>query len=338
MKNYKFALIGCGAIARLHAQAIGEIDYAEIVAVYDFSYEYAQKFAEEHSCKAYKTLEELLNDKDIDIVNICTPSGLHSGQLKAVAQAKKHIVVEKPMAITKAQLEESIKTVEENKVKVAVISQLRFTPAIDKAKKAIENGDLGKIYIANLKMNYYRSPEYYKQGGWRGTWEMDGGGALMNQGIHGIDIIQYLVGEVESVYAQCRTLKHDIEVEDTANILVEYKSGAIGTIQGSTVCKPGYPRSIEIIGENGSIVLEEDTIKRWDIEGSDVKYEQKTGHLGCSSPMNISYQYHKLQFMDLIKAIEEDKNPLVDVYKGKKAVDIILAAYESSKKGIKIQL
>ena len=120
---------------------------------------------------------------------------------------------------------------------------------------------------------------------------------------------------------------------------MEYKSGAIGTIQGTTVCKPGYPRSIEIIGEKGSIVLEEDTIKRWDIEGAEiVKCEQKKRHLGCSSPMNISYQYHKLQFMDLIKVIEEDKNPLVDVYEGKKAVDIILAAYQSSKKGIKIQL
>ena len=333
-----FCLIGCGAIARLHAKAISNIQGAKLLAVYDYSYEYAQKFAQEHNCVAYRSLDEMLSQNDIKIVNICTPSGLHAEQIVKAAKAKKHIIVEKPMAITKDQLEQAISAVQENGVKLEVVSQLRFTPSIQKLKKAIDEGKLGRILFADFGMKYYRSQEYYNQGGWRGSWKMDGGGALMNQGIHGIDLLQYLIGGVKSVYAQCRTMARDIEVEDTANVLVEYENGAIGVIQGTTVAEPGYPRIIEITGTKGTVRVREDVIECWDIEGEDQEKDSVSLFDSGSDPMAFSEKFHEMQFLDLISAIENDTKPFVDEIEGRKPVDIILAAYQSEKTGQKVDL
>ena len=314
------------------------IENARLIGVYDYSYEFALKFAEEHNCVAYKTLDELLACTEIDIVNICTPSGLHAEQIIKSANAKKHIIVEKPMAITKEQLDEAITAVKTNNVKVEVVSQLRFTPAIQKLKRAIESGEIGEVLFADFKMKYYRSPEYYKKGGWRGTWRMDGGGALMNQGIHGIDLVQYLIGGVKSVYADCRTLAREIEVEDTANILVEYVNGAIGVIQCTTVAEPGYPRTIEVTGTKGTVVIKEDVIERWDIGGGQELAEKTSLFNSGSDPMAFSEKFHELQFKDLIESIEENRKPLVDENEGRKPVEIILAAYESSKMKKRVEL
>ena len=214
MKKYGFALIGCGAIAGIHSQAIKEMSQAELVGVYDTFSESAERFAKEKNCKAFESMEALLSDSGVDIVCICTPSGLHAELAMRVAKAKKHIVVEKPMAITKESLAELIEVIRENQVKCAVIAQLRFTSAVQKIKKAIADEKLGTIRTVDFTMRYLRTQEYYDKGAWRGTWAMDGGGALMNQGIHGIDLVQYLVGGVASVYAQCRTLARNIEVRD----------------------------------------------------------------------------------------------------------------------------
>ena len=335
---YGFSLIGCGAIAGIHAQAISRIKNAKLVGVFDFSPEYAKKFADKFGCQVFGSLEQLLQDPQTMIVCICTPSGLHAQQAIQAAQAKKHIIIEKPMAITKDQLEATIRAIRDNHVKAAVITQLRFTPAIQKLKTAIDEGRLGKILLADYRMKYYRSQEYYDHSNWRGTWEMDGGGALMNQGIHGIDLIQYLLGGVKSVYAQCRTLSRDIEVEDTANILVEYKNGAIGVIQGTTLAEPGYPRVIEVTGTKGTVIIKEDVIDRWDVPGdSETTTEQSLCNAGVN-PMDFSEQYHTLQFMDLIEAIAQDRTPMVDEEEGRKPVDIILAAYESERTGKKVEL
>ena len=336
MRN--FALIGCGAVARLHAKAIQGIEGARLVGVYDYSYAYAEKFAVEFGCIAYGRLEEMLANPEINIVNICTPSGLHAEQTIMAANAKKHVIVEKPMAITKAQLDEAIKAIKQNGVKAEVVTQLRFTPSIRKLKKAIDEGRLGKILLADFNMRYYRSPEYYKQGGWRGTWRMDGGGALMNQGIHGIDLMQYLVGGVKSVYAQCRTLAREIEVEDTANLLLEYTNGAMGVIQSTTVATPGRPRRITVCGTKGTVIVREDVIEHWDIEGEEESVNGESAFDSGLDPMAFTEYYHKMQFIDLIESIENNRKPLVDEEEGRKPVDIILAAYESSKTGKKVEL
>lgn len=335
MKN--FAIIGCGAAANIHAGAIEGLENGRLYGVFDNSAARAEKFAAEHGCRAFKTMDELLSCKDVDIVNVCVPSGLHAEIAVAALRAKKHVVVEKPMAITKEQIAAIIEAAERNDVKVAVITQYRFTPATQKVKKALDEGKLGKILLADFSGKYYRSAEYYASAIWRGTMAMDGGGALMNQGIHGIDVIQYLLGGVQSVQAMCRTLRHDIEVEDSAYLLVEYKNGAIGCIHGTTTASPGYPRRIEISGTKGSIVLEEDSIIRWDVEGDDEPIGKRTVNSGAD-PMALNFGYHRLQLADLIAAIEENRSPLVDVYEGKKPVEIILAAYESSRTGKKIVL
>ena len=333
-----FAIIGCGAISNFHAKAIKNIENANLVCVYDYSFPFAQKFANEYNCTAVESVEEILLRKDVDVVCICTPSGLHAKYAIQVANAKKHIVIEKPMAITKEQLDKVIAAVQQNNVKVAVITQLRFTPAIQKIKKAVEEGRLGKIFTADYRMKYYRSPEYYSSSNWRGTWAMDGGGALMNQAIHGIDLIQYIMGGIKSVYADCRTLARDIEVEDTANILVEYSNGAIGVIEATTISEPAYPRIIEITGTNGTIVLKEDVIERWDVKGEEGQIDTtETSSVGAgANPMSITETYHQLQIENLIDSIINNKIPLVDENEGRKPVDIILAAYMSNELNKKI--
>jgi len=321
----------------MHADAIEELSGGELYGVYDAYPESAKRFAAARGCRQFETLEELFTCADVDIVNVCTPSGSHAELAIRAAEAGKHVVVEKPMAITKEQLNAMVAAVEKHKTKVAVITQLRFVPSIQKAKQAIDEGRLGKILLADFQGKFYRSKEYYEKGGWRGTWAMDGGGALMNQGVHGVDLIQYLMGGVKSVSAICRTQMHSIETEDSAYLLVEYNNGAIGSIHSTTVAAPGYPRIIEISGTKGTIRLEEDQIQLWDVEGEEME-TGKTDSKAASDPMAFSYAFHMMQFADLIEAIDNDRAPLVDVYEGKKPVDIILAAYESSRLGRRVEI
>lgn len=336
-KIFGFAIIGCGAIARIHAEAIASLEDARLTAVFDQNSAQAAAFAREFSCRSYGTVEEMLADPDVDVVSICVPSGLHAKFAVMAANAGKHIVVEKPMAITAQQLEEMTHAVAENGVKITVIVQMRFQENVRLLKAAIDDGRLGRIYFADCRMRFYRSPEYYRNGGWRGTWEMDGGGALMNQGIHGIDLMQYLMGGVKSVYADCRTMARQIETEDAANLLVEYRNGAIGVIQGTTIAVPGEPRTITISGEKGTVVLQEDAIVRWDVEGERLATGE-TDVGSCQDPMAFSFGCHALQLRDLLDAIREDRPSAVDAIEGRKAVDLILAAYRSSQTGQKVLL
>lgn len=333
-KIYRFGIIGCGSIAGIHAQAMEAMEAGFLEAVCDRVPERAKVFAESHGCRWHTSPEALVADPDIDIVCICVPSGLHAQYAVMAARAGKHIVVEKPMAITAQQLDEVEQAVCDAGVKLAVISQLRFMESVQRLKSAIESGELGKIYFADCRMRYYRSQEYYDQGGWRGTWALDGGGALMNQGIHGIDLVQYIMGGVKSVYAQCRTMGRKIETEDAANLLVEYTCGAIGVIQGTTLADPGEPRTITVSGEKGTVVLQEDTIVRWDVKDSVVP-TGKTGVGAHQDPMAIPFAFHQTQLEDLIEAIEKDRRPFVDEKEGRKGVELILAAYRSEKTGQK---
>ena len=339
-KKYGFGIVGCGVISKWHIAAINAIEDAYLVGVFDNYRPGAEKAADEHSCRLFETYEEMLNCDEVDIISICTPSGTHAPLTIKAANHKKNVIVEKPMAITNSQLDELIGAVEQNGVKLAVISQLRFTDAIQKVKKAIEDGELGDIVLGDIYMKYNRSQEYYDSSGWRGTWEMDGGGALMNQGIHGIDLLQYLLGGVKSVMSMCRTLARDIEVEDTANVLVEFKNGAIGVIQGTTSVEPGYPRIIQISGTRGTVEITEDIITRWDVDGKSLLVDNSaTSNVqSFRDPQGLDSNSHLLQVKDFISAIAQSRAPLVDLYEGKKPVEIILAAYESSKLGKKIDL
>lgn len=340
-RKVRFGIVGCGLISKWHITTVLELDNAELIGVFDNFKEGAIKTAKEYGCRVFDTYEEMLSSDEIDVVTICTPSGLHAPLAVKAAESKKHIVVEKPMAITKEQIDELISACEKNGVKIAVISQLRFDKSIQFVKKAISDGALGEILLGNLYMKYYRDTDYFAQSKWRGTWALDGGGALMNQGIHGVDLISYLLGPVKSVYGKIQTKVHDIEVEDTAVAFVEYENGAIGTIHATTSVKPGYPRYIEINGTKGSVILEENKVKKWDVEGYDIPKDLVCEDVKTESfknPAAFSTEFHKLQIADMIEAVLENKEPMVDMYEGKKAVKIILSIYESSKSGLKVDI
>lgn len=277
----------------------------------------------------------MLSSEEIDIVCICTPSGNHAELSVAAMKKGKYVIVEKPMALTPEECQRVVDTQNKTGKKCVVISQLRFSDTSKKVKDALNKESLGKLFECGVHMKFFRSEEYYNSSGWRGTWAMDGGGALMNQGIHGIDLMLYYMGEVKSVFAFCKTLRHNIEVEDTAVAAVEFKSGAIGVIEATTSILPGYPRQIEICGSEGSVILEEDAILKWDIKGED----EKTGNAVNSSfadSTKISFEGHKAQIKNLINHIENGEKLLIDANEGRKSVELICAIYESSRKGKKI--
>lgn len=345
MKDKKFGIgiVGCGMISYFHANAISDLEDARLVGVFSDRKDAAEKFTAEFDAKIFDTYEDMLASPDIDIVSICTPSGLHSRFAVQAAEAGKHIIVEKPLAITREQLADIADACKKNSVKLAVISQHRFSPAIQFVKKAIDDGVFGKILIVDINMKYYRTPEYYRSSNWRGTRAMDGGGALMNQGIHGIDLVNYLAGPVTRVFGRVKTEVHDIEVEDTAIAYVEYACGAMGTVHGTTSVTPGYPRVIDINGTLGSVTIIEDKIKRWDVKGCTVPEEltyssDKGVKGGFSAPDNISYKNHRRQIADMIRAIREDGEPSIGFEDGKRSVETILAIYESSESGKPVDL
>lgn len=338
-KKVRFALIGGGMIADFHARAMAEIDDVELVGVYEPNLEQAAKFSDKFKIHAFETFENLLESDNVDAVSICTPSGLHASQAIKAIQHHKHVVMEKPMAIKREDAQMIIDESKRFGVKVCVISQFRFSPAIKKVKQEIENGSFGKIVAASITMNYYRSVEYYNSSEWRGTWAMDGGGALMNQGIHGVDILQYLMGGISWVMASSDTMTRPIETEDMVVAIMKFQNGALGTLQASTTCFPGYERRIEICGDKGSIVLEEDRILKWNLPSvfEEDKNIGKALH-ATADPKNIAVENHRLQLEDMTRAILQNKTPFVDAVEGKKAVDIILGVYESAKSGEKVML
>lgn len=336
-----FGIIGCGVIADFHANALfGLPEEAVLVGVADARLPAAERFAREKQVRAFESVDELLACPEIDVVTICVPSGLHAELAIKAANAGKHIIVEKPMAITKEQLDAMEEACERNGVMLSSVAQSRFTSGVRKAKQAIEEGYLGKLVCADVYMKFNRSQEYYNTGGWRGTKAMDGGGALMNQGIHGVDLLLYLAGDVKSVYAVSKTLARQIEVEDTLSAVVEFKSGATGVIQATTSVYPGYPRRLELNGDKGTIVLEEGNLIRWDMEDTTLPAVTLKSNVrsSASAPTDFSADNHTKQFKDVIQALRSGTKPLVDLREGRRAVDLILAIYKSAEERRVIEL
>ena len=336
-----FGIIGCGVIADFHANALfGLSEEAVLVGVADARLPAAERFAREKQVRAFESVDELLACPEIDVVTICVPSGLHAELAIKAANAGKHIIVEKPMAITKEQLDAMEEACERNGVMLSSVAQSRFTSGVRKAKQAIEEGYLGKLVCADVYMKFNRSQRYYNTGGWRGTKAMDGGGALMNQGIHGVDLLLYLAGDVKSVYAVSKTLARQIEVEDTLSAVLEFKSGATGVIQATTSVYPGYPRRLELNGDKGTIVLEEGNLIRWDMEDTTLPAVTLKSNVrsSASAPTDFSADNHTKQFKDVIQALRGGTKPLVDLREGRRAVDLILAIYQSAEEKRVIEL
>ena len=342
MDRIRFGIIGCGVIADFHANALFSLaNDAELVGVADIRKESAEAFAARHGVRAFSSVEELLDSPEIDVVNICTPSGLHADIAVKAAEKKKHIIVEKPMAITMEQLDEMTEACERNNVLLSCISQNRFLHGVEMTKQAVMDGLLGKMVSADIYMKYNRTKEYYASGAWRGTKALDGGGALMNQGIHGIDLLLYFAGPVKRVSAFSKTRVHSIEVEDTLSALLEFENGALGVVQATTSVYPGYPRRLELNGDRGTIVLNEGCIERWDILNEvrqDIVLQPSFTGGSFSTPTAINVDGHARQFADVISAVRTGTKPMIDLYEGRKPVELILAIYRSAEEGRTVEL
>ena len=335
-RKIRFGLIGCGMIASFHAQALSVLPQAELSGAYDASETAAKRFCGKWGGQVYGSIDQMLADPAIDAVCILTPNGLHAPMAMQALEAGKHVVVEKPMAITLEDADRLIALSQSTDRLVCVISQLRFSPAVQAVRRAVEEGAFGRITSASLSMKYWRDEAYYASS-WRGTWKMDGGGALMNQGIHGVDLLQYLVGPVTRVSAFCKTQTRPIETEDSAAAALEFACGAVGTLEGSTTCFPGYPRRIEICGEKGSVVLEEDEIVRWDLP-EERPETQESVSAAASDPSAIRAEGHERQLANMVRAILGEEPLWVDAKEGKKPVEIILSIYRSSETGRPVEI
>lgn len=342
-----FGIIGTGTIAKFHALAIGAIPHAHVAGCFNHTPDKANAFAGEHGGRACTSLDDLLALPDLQVVTICTPSGAHLEPAIAAAKAGKHVIVEKPLEITLDRCDEIIRTCDEMGVRLATIFPSRFSPANLALKQAIEQGRFGRLTLGDTYVKWWRSQEYYDSGGWRGTWQLDGGGAFMNQAIHNVDLLSWLMGDVTDVCGMTATLAHErIEVEDVGSAVVKFASGAIGTLQASTSVYPGLLKRTEIHGTTGSAIVEQDHILLWEFaekrsEDADIlatlgKSSETSG--GAADPKAISFAGHQRQFEDFLKALASGSEPVVDGREGRKSVEIILAIYESSRTGRRVSL
>ena len=298
-------------------------------------------------CELTTDLPTVLARSDVQIVIVTTPSGAHLEPAVAAARAGKHVVVEKPLEITTERCDRIIAACEENGVQLCTIFPSRFADANRALKAAVEAGRFGRLTLGETTCKWWRSQAYYDEGGWKGTQALDGGGALMNQAIHSVDLLLWIMGPVTHISGLTATLAHErIEVEDTAVACLRFASGALGVIQATTSVHPGYAKTIAVHGDRGSVVIEQDDILRWDFANEtpqDVatkeRFAQKVGASGgASNPASISHQGHARQLADFVRAIESQSTPLVDGREGRKAVQVIQAIYESAQTGRTIQL
>jgi predicted dehydrogenase len=332
-----FAIIGTGAIAQQHVLGIRSTASAELVAVCDMSQERASDFAAKYKIKkVYTDYRVLLSDPGIHAVCVCTPSGTHGQICMDAARAGKHILCEKPIETKAEKLDALIAEVEKHNVKMACVFQRRYEPVSLQVKAALESGEFGKVLMASAYLKYYRSKDYYKSAGWRATWEFDGGGCLMNQGIHGIDLISWLMGGVKKVNAITRTQLHDIEVEDAAVAAVEFQNGAIGVIEGSTCVQPAGQSRFEIHCENGSIVFSDAGILQWYLNGENHPFERVENTVANDDPTKVLQNNHGILIAELVHAIKTDVQPAIGPREARKAIDTILAIYRSSQEGKEI--
>lgn len=344
-----FAIVGCGMIARFHVRALQDVPNTRVAALFDAFPNAAQKLKDSLGldCAVCASLEEMLARKDVNVVIVATPSGVHMDPAVAAARAGKHVVVEKPLEITLQRCDSIINACDQNKVKLCTIFPSRFGDANMELKKAVEAGRFGRLTLGETTCKWWRAQSYYDTGGWKGTKALDGGGALMNQAIHNVDLLLWLMGPVAQVGGFTAMLAHQrIEVEDTAVACLRFRSGALGVLQATTSVWPGFPKTIAIHGDKGSAVIEQDDLLRWQFDpeiAADAQLRQrfavKVGASGGSSdPSAISHVGHARQLSDFVAAIASGRPPGVDGREGRRAVEVILAVYEATETGRVISL
>lgn len=339
-----FAIIGCGMIARFHASALADVPDARLVALVGRKEDSARKMAAEMGlgCATSADLAAVLARPDVHAVIVTTPSGAHLEPAVAAAAAGKHVVVEKPLEITAERCDRIIDACDRHGVQLCTIFPSRFADANVVLKSAVDAGRFGRLTLGETACKWWRPQSYYDEGGWKGTKALDGGGALMNQAIHNVDLLQWLMGPVTHVNGFTATLAHErIEVEDTAVACLRFASGALGVIQATTSVHPGLPKTIAVHGDRGTAVVEQEDVLRWEFTPETeedravrARFAQKVGASGGSSnPAAISHVYHARQLADFVRALQTGGKPLVDGREGRKAVALIEAIYRSAATG-----
>lgn len=341
VSKLKFALVGCGRIAKKHAEALNELKEAELVSVCDLNIEKAKEYGEEFDIPYYTSYDEMLQNEDVDIVNILTPSGLHAEHtIDIVSKYQKNVIVEKPMALKLDDADEMIRVCDENGTRLFVVKQNRYNLPVMKLREAVEEGRFGKMVMGTVRVRWSRHQHYYDMDDWRGTWAMDGG-ALTNQASHHIDLLEWMMGQPVEVSAQTATRLVDIEVEDTGAVIIKFANGSIGIIEATTATRPSdLEGSLSVMGEKGAVVIggyAVNEMETWQFE--DEKESDKTVMEEFKeNPPNVYGFGHKRYIADVIDAVKNDKKALVDGLEGRKSLELINAIYEAAETGKTVKL
>jgi predicted dehydrogenase len=338
----KFGIIGCGRISKKHIDALKEIENSKLIAVSDIDLVRAKEKGEYAKVPFYGSYDEMMQNEDIDVVSILTPSGLHAKHsIEIVKKYKKHIVCEKPMALKIEDADEMIKTCDEHGVKLFIVKQNRYNIPVQKLRKSLENGKFGKLILGTVRVRWARDNNYYSKDSWRGTWEFDGG-VIANQASHHIDLLEWMMGDPVSVMAMNGTYLSDIEVDDTCVALVKFHNGALGIIEATTAARPkDLEGSLSIMGEKGAVVIGGFAVNKmetWNFVDKSDEESDKILSEFSEIPSNVYGFGHKKFLENVIECINFGKKALVDGIEGRKSLELINAIYESAETGKEIFL
>ena len=338
-RTFRIGLVGCGRISKNHFDALRKVDGLALSAVCDIDAERAARAGEEQGVAWYRSLDEMLRAGDFDVVTICTPSGLHSAHGIAAAQAGKHVVTEKPMSLSLRQADDLVRACDDAGVQLFVVKQNRLNPPIQLLKRAVDKGRFGRIFMANVTVRWQRPQEYYDAEPWRGTWEFDGG-AIMNQASHYVDLMQWLVGPVESVMGKTATQARRIEAEDSGIGILKFRSGALGVIEVNVLTYPrNFEGSITIIGERGTVKIGGTAVNRvehWTFAEYDD--DDKLVEAANTNPPNVYGFGHEGYYRNVLAVLRGEAKPDTDGRAGRKSLELILGIYESTKTGCEVAI
>jgi UDP-N-acetyl-2-amino-2-deoxyglucuronate dehydrogenase len=338
-RTFSVGIVGAGTIGKVHAAELAGVEGTELVAVVEPSGEDGRELAGSHGAEWHPDLEGLLARDDVDVVVLCTPSGLHPDGAVAAARAGKHVISEKPMAITLDGVDRMIGACREAGVTLSVIFQYRFYRDALRLKRALDAGLFGRPVLCNALVHWHRTQVYYdEKGSWRGTWDLDGGGALMNQSVHAVDLLQWLLGPVDSLCAFTETLTHDIETEDLATAALRFESGAMGVVQGTTCSHQDYPLKIELRGTEGSATFEGTRLTGWYPNRDEEILSENELALFPESVNEPLGPAHGRQLRDIFEALREGREPPIPGEEARKAVEIILSIYQAARSGERVSV
>lgn len=336
-KKLGIGIAGCGTIASVHAAAIRQLSNAELVAVYSRNLDNALRLSQKFNVNACNDWDEFIGNERLEVVTICTPSGTHLDYGQRIAAAGKHVVVEKPIEVTLERGAQLIKACKQHHVKLAVIFQNRWLPDVVRLKATLDAGELGKVFLGDAYIKWHRTQAYYDSASWRGTLALDGGGVLINQAIHTIDLLQWLFGKVETISGSIGTFTHErIEGEDTAVATLRFQNGVLGVIEASTSVQPAMERRLEIHGEAGTAILTGNSLRLLGAKFSQPENANpnETSASGAASPLqNFTAVPHRRQYEAILYAIAQNQTPPVSGEDSLESLAIVLAIYESAKQG-----